>query len=1681
MPSPSEQYVNDLIQLTREREAREAQTNVIQGLDGNKNEAVKSVDIGTRSGQDPEYIYSNFPIASKAYKSDLVQTLTADDPKITKYFRNEPLASIVSQDDVPNLVDFGRAWNGLKSWTAVPRLMYAAANLIKTSESSPDALEVAGRHLAHAAPGMGVGAAAGAGVAAMLGAGPPGWLGLLAIVGGGLLAGTAESYAQSWLTQKFWPEEAERLRAGEEEHPYAALTGELGSAGLFFRPGPMAMKALVQSVPIRALAGGVMGGLNLGSQAIFRDEIDPKDAVAAAIGGALFAGEPTKLGDIVTFGKFVSTHLKNAEYPPINVWRPWDQVVIRDTEGGMKQYDEVMRAAGKSETRDISPEMWEKYLDDKGSVGLTFKAVQGLYGDKTPTSGDGMLGDVPGITDQWMRSAITGEDIQVPWTHWTRVENEVEKQLHDFIRLNEHLNTLNENKLMEEQHKLPEAPTPEVPPSDNQQLLNDTRKSMGLQPLEGLLEPGAVMPGREQQAMLKAINKRNQEDIETEVRVQKRKAELELSEDWNREAAELHPAVSDEIEARPDFSAWRFFDRGELAGKQLGKLRLDPRFLTKEQLEKFPKHWLSAEGGNPDEWASMLGFKTGDELINDMIRFRELKGDRTYTQLKDQVVRAEIKRQMDLKYGDMDELTTRMARERTTGLADEDLVWSEIAELGKRLGQKPKYDREEVKLQAKELFRSGEYAKQSVIRYARELARTAATTSAAWRKGDVVGAFIGRQETAMKLALAREASAFEKRMKSDANVVLKPLRKVNPTNMDPEFADWAHYIMHRTGIPTARTEEHLAETIAKRGSYQTLEDFVNSHNVPIDPNDPAAVGLPVGYQDYGTTYNPNLPIWNELLRGINVPLDEMTVRQYEATMNSLRALRKVGQDKGRNVIDLEGKEISVIDSANKLAAVLDSFGEAVNPVSKDQSWIMKLRLWSRRMSVGLQHYSLFTDRVSRFDKTGIWNELVFNPGMRAEERWHEINDELKPMVREALQPPKGQDETWWQRTKENGVFYHPGYMVRLPDGTRAFPYKGEHELPVTNEFLVVLAAITRRIGGFEHVRRAFNLTENQLKDYMTRVMTKDHYDIADRLADPHVHVQGLQDEMTMRRNGTILEKDPVVKVWTPFGEMNSKYYPRIRDTIMDPYDPEIDPHPTKRNVATDAYWEEELTGAVYAQKMNLLDYVNDLMRRSRHVAISPYLDVYNKILKTDTVTNAMRKSFGQAWVDATREFFSDLAGMHGTPSGMDQAFNDFFRTGTHHAIVHGVGFNIGTIAKHSPQASLQTILEMPLRVPKAIGTIAGDYLVRAVRNLYKTNTVTSQRSLDFLVNGGDIAGRHWNGMQELKSRGRYYKDDLNTIADEALGRMTQLQQFEGAMRYGGTYTLSTIDSVFSKLIATARYNLEMDLAHEEIGKKALTGEQLNDAIWDAHIKAATLAARAVRDTHGSLAITSKPQLLRSQNPLIQAVSPLMNFFNNALNRRYRSMFMLKDVLFNTTPRSRWSDLRTIGKDMFTYFVLPTLIEDMVDPICKEEDSGGVCAAKFMAQGVAAPIPIVRDIVHAWLAGRDPSYGIGWNTGTMMLRAGKELGKLGDDDVNWGHLAAPFLSLLGLARGLPLAKPAMWMSYGYDVWKEEQEVPGLAEPEDLAKWIRIARWGTPVTTRHEEERERLGGRIMRMLE
>jgi hypothetical protein len=109
----------------------------------------------------------------------------------------------------------------------------------------------------------------------------------------------------------------------------------------------------------------------------------------------------------------------------------------------------------QSESREKNPDLLEEIyrIQTSARIGINVDAVVALYGNETPYEGDGKLGLVPDIAEQFQLAVETGSDIEIPLATWlAKVDPEVAKALREDIRIRPGSLTLKEATAIDERY-----------------------------------------------------------------------------------------------------------------------------------------------------------------------------------------------------------------------------------------------------------------------------------------------------------------------------------------------------------------------------------------------------------------------------------------------------------------------------------------------------------------------------------------------------------------------------------------------------------------------------------------------------------------------------------------------------------------------------------------------------------------------------------------------------------------------------------------------------------------------------------------------------------------------------------------------------------------------------------------------------------------------------------------------------------------------------------------------------------------------------------------------------------------------------------------------------------------------------------------------------------------------------
>lgn len=209
--------------------------------------------------------------------------------------------------------------------------------------------------------------------------------------------------------------------------------------------------------------------------------------------------EPHIAGALDQFAKTSATikpYVDAGIEPPPHVDPLVDQAHAKQAQADVKNLDELVRAAQSSQTKELDPDLFALFVRQHtdARIGIDAEAVRKLYGEATPELDDNKLGFVPDIANQLALAEAHGGDIEVPLADWVaKVDPEVAKELHDFIRVRPGGMTLEEAKEGEKPIELQPKEEPkdgeEAPPPPT--VVDAVRQATALsaEPNLGLLKP----------------------------------------------------------------------------------------------------------------------------------------------------------------------------------------------------------------------------------------------------------------------------------------------------------------------------------------------------------------------------------------------------------------------------------------------------------------------------------------------------------------------------------------------------------------------------------------------------------------------------------------------------------------------------------------------------------------------------------------------------------------------------------------------------------------------------------------------------------------------------------------------------------------------------------------------------------------------------------------------------------------------------------------------------------------------------------------------------------------------------------------------------------------------------------------------------------------------------------------
>lgn len=756
-------------------------------------------------------------------------------------------------------------------------------------------------------------------------------------------------------------------------------------------------------------------------------------------------------------------------------------------------------------------------------------------------------------------------------------------------------------------------------------------------------------------------------------------------------------------------------------------------------------------------------------------------------------------------------------------------------------------------------------------------------------------------------------------------------------------------------------------------------------------------------------------------------LDELTAGEFTEVSRAITSMIKNGRDEGKiikggNEFDLDTVKDSLVDQLTTL-----SEREVSPTVQAKKGWRYG---WNTVLASMLQVEALF-NRWDRADPNGPWTQYVIRP-------LAEASNYVAKLEREFSHDLRGLgDKTDLNRKVDNNLFINPFSVRQLPNGRPDWTDTTGTPMQMTHGTVRAILQNVGNRGNLEKLARGYGLEPDAVMQWLFTKTTKADWDWAQKQGGVFAKIKGLADTMYRELSGVAPESIDIQPIQTPFGEYAGWYHPIV-------YSPEY--AGTSKALAGKGLFDEEYTRATtpqgytkartgYIAPLSLyLDQTPSLMRGMLHdIAYRPAVINASKVLYDARIKNTITKHYGIEYSRLMEPFLRDVANSANFRSDV-QAWGtqvgEFMRQ---NIIGTLIGFNPGTVLKHTQTAAVNSMTEVGL------GNFA-----KAFKDLWSESPDKAQNNWNFaLENSEELARRHRNYIETM--RGAH--------AEATLGKSSMRE----AMIYYGAKPVAFFDLASAVPTWLAEYRTQLE-----------GGASVGDATF--------IADRAVRRAHGSVVVTNRPAVMRG-GAMAQWMTSLYGFFSHMWNRQYELMWKAGDAI-SGLKKGDLTDFKAyggdVGRGVFSYVILPAIIEELVSPLTNEQhESWGKWAAKAIAKGVSSSWPVVRDLAHFVLSGgsHEPSVGMFSATAKATTDFLKDIPK-GREAFNKAHAGATLqhaVTVFGAFTGLTNQQEGRWARAMYDY------ATGQAKPKNAPEWWQLFRKGKIDRQAAPDEVERLLGR------
>lgn len=1006
----------------------------------------------------------------------------------------------------------------------------------------------------------------------------------------------------------------------------------------------------------------------------------------------------------------------------------------------------------------------------------------------------------------------------------------------------------------------------------------------------------------------KLIEKQNKMQYEAAVKKGIANEKKRMAPEWAAKQAEIRKQIVDEMQEQPLHIADQ--------GLQSGQFKLDTKRLTDEQKAVLPRSYYGKDGMSPDLVAAYTGHTSGQALLDSLTAYHTARGKMQPMEWSRRVADKLAAERMEQVHGTFKDAVEAAVKQKVVEPTQLDAMAAELQAMAKDYGFDLPLSREQIEAAMRDKFDNTPLNMVSSDNLNEAIHRMSKKIEDRLLKEDPQQAFQIRQRKFLASILLNRALEIEAmKVKFDAQMKKFKERVIGdpgrPT-VRQEYTDQMHAVMDRLGLPVKRNMADIKANMEKAG-YEGLREFLvnkiaDGHEIPVP--------------------------WFLLDSSWKADLGSIKAGQFEQLHDFMKAMGKNGRDEQKFIV--KGKEYEreqvrqeLIVGAQSVKAMTQEAMEKAFPATPPKPGLGdKIAAWG----LSAVNIESICRRLDHGDFDGPWTKYVARPLIQAAN----ARDRLIVSIAKELH--------------EIGDFENLGQVVEnkifgLPNGKPGF-------MPMTRNNVIAVLANMGNKDNFTRMVEGWKVDPEEVKAWVAKNTTKDDWDKMQKVGNIFERLFKMADNMSYELSEIGIKKLQLGVVDDPHGGGYDGWYNPIaydkrsvrlpKGMAQDRLPLEITPtgvegmerfHSTTRQNYT-----KDRTG--FRGKVLLDTNIIPLrMQQMAHdITMRPAIIEANKIVNDRKIMSAVEAHYGQQPADMFKPWVRDLAGASDMdPTVLSQA-NDLMHSFVRNIAAAQIGFNISTAAKHNTSALSNSIFQ-----------VGPTHFANAIRIGGQEGPVKGETWNDYAMRVSDELGRRSRLTPEamMAHHGLEFPGSRVTAVDKAGALATKIREW-------GTAAIAYGDLASAKPTFIAEYLKAIAENPEDVGYAIERGE------------------KAVRDAHGSSALTNRPEILRNKSIYAQMTTQYYGFFNEMLQKLYEMNWRIKDAWGGDATGSR-NAAENIARasNIFTRMIMLGLIEEAISGEGDPKEGWMSRAVKGTLHAFGSTLPIVRDIVQSIYSGRQP--------------------------------------------------------------------------------------------------------------